>query len=240
MPSATTPLAHGSGRRRRGSPESEDLPVALHTEPLAEGGFVAKRLVLFVVRRSSCCPRPRSQRPSRCASKARRRPSSARPRSPSPPANAQDALEQASLAGEFYYHVTATGFGPYVDQVGRYGGTASSGWVFKVNDASPPVGADKVDAEGRRPRALVLRGLRADRRAADARPSRRRRKGLLRRARRSTTTARPRRVTGLALPRRLEADGRGRPERSTSVPARTRACSCARRRTGAVRSNAVK
>jgi hypothetical protein len=59
-------------------------------------------------------------------------------------ASAQDALEQASLAGELYYHVTITGFGPYVDQVGRYGGTASSGWVFKVNDASPPVGADKV------------------------------------------------------------------------------------------------
>jgi len=59
-------------------------------------------------------------------------------------ATAQDALEQASLAGEFYYHVTVTGFGPYVDQVGRYGGTADSGWVFKVNDVSPPVGADKV------------------------------------------------------------------------------------------------
>ena len=59
-------------------------------------------------------------------------------------ATAQDALEQASLAGEFYYHVTQTGFGPYVDQVGRYGGTASSGWVFKVDDVSPPVGADKV------------------------------------------------------------------------------------------------
>jgi hypothetical protein len=59
-------------------------------------------------------------------------------------ANAQDALEQASLAGEFYYHVTQTSFGPYVDQVGRYGGTAESGWVFKVDNASPPVGADKV------------------------------------------------------------------------------------------------
>jgi hypothetical protein len=58
--------------------------------------------------------------------------------------NALDALEQASLLGEFYYHVTQTGFGPYVDQVGRYGGTNSSGWVFKVDDKSPPVGADKV------------------------------------------------------------------------------------------------
>ncbi len=58
--------------------------------------------------------------------------------------NAEDALEQASFIGEFYYHVTVTGFGPYVDQVGRYGATADSGWVFKVNDVSPPVGADKV------------------------------------------------------------------------------------------------
>ena len=59
-------------------------------------------------------------------------------------ANALDALEQASLLGEFYYHVTLTSFGPYIDQVGRYGATASSGWVFKVDDKSPPVGADKV------------------------------------------------------------------------------------------------
>ena len=57
---------------------------------------------------------------------------------------ALDALEQASILGELYYHVTVTGFGPYVDQIGRYGGTGSSGWVFKVDDVSPPVGADKV------------------------------------------------------------------------------------------------
>ena len=57
---------------------------------------------------------------------------------------AKDALEQASIAGEFYYHVTFTSFGPYVDQIGRYGGDASSGWVFKVNNTSPPVGADQV------------------------------------------------------------------------------------------------
>ena len=58
--------------------------------------------------------------------------------------NALDAIEQASILGELYYHVTVSSFGNYVDQVGRYGGTASSGWVFKVNDASPPVGADQV------------------------------------------------------------------------------------------------
>jgi hypothetical protein len=58
--------------------------------------------------------------------------------------NALEALDQASLLGEFYYHITQSSFGPYVDQVGRYGGTADSGWVFKVDNVSPPVGADKV------------------------------------------------------------------------------------------------
>lgn len=55
-----------------------------------------------------------------------------------------DALEAASRAGEFYLHITASSFGNYVDQVGLYGGSGSSGWVFKVNGVSPPVGADQV------------------------------------------------------------------------------------------------
>ena len=59
-------------------------------------------------------------------------------------ANALDALDSASAAGEFYYHVTTTAFGPYVDQVGRYVAGASNGWVFKVNGVSPPVGPDAV------------------------------------------------------------------------------------------------
>ena len=59
-------------------------------------------------------------------------------------ANPLDALESASAAGEFYYHVTVTSFGPYVDQVGRYLAGATTGWVFKVNGVSPPVGADAV------------------------------------------------------------------------------------------------
>jgi hypothetical protein len=59
-------------------------------------------------------------------------------------ANALAVLESASSAGEFYYHVATTSFGPYVDQIGRFPAEASSGWVFKVNGVSPPVGADKV------------------------------------------------------------------------------------------------
>jgi hypothetical protein len=60
------------------------------------------------------------------------------------PENALDALETASGLGEFYYHVTSTSFGPYVDQVGRFPALGQTGWVFKVNGVSPPVGADKV------------------------------------------------------------------------------------------------
>ena len=59
--------------------------------------------------------------------------------------NPLEALDRASLAGEFYYHVTTTSFGPYVDQISRFPAAGTSGWVFKVNGASPPVGADKVE-----------------------------------------------------------------------------------------------
>lgn len=60
-------------------------------------------------------------------------------------ANALQALEAASVLGEFYYATTNTSFGPYVSQIGRYPGAGASGWVFKVNGQSPPVGADKVE-----------------------------------------------------------------------------------------------
>jgi len=59
-------------------------------------------------------------------------------------ANALDALEASSNAGEFYYHVQQTQFGPYVDQIARYAAAGETGWVFKVNGKSPPVGADAV------------------------------------------------------------------------------------------------
>jgi hypothetical protein len=52
------------------------------------------------------------------------------------------ALETASLAGEFYYRLQAESFGPYVSQIGRRPAEGASGWVFKVNGVSPPVGAD--------------------------------------------------------------------------------------------------
>ena len=58
--------------------------------------------------------------------------------------NALQALDVASTAGEFYYALTASSFGDYVSQIGKYAAGGSAGWVFKVNGVSPQVGADKV------------------------------------------------------------------------------------------------
>ena len=58
--------------------------------------------------------------------------------------NALTALDAASFAGEFYYHVTVTGFGPFVDQIGRYAGEGFSGWSYKINGVAPPVAADQA------------------------------------------------------------------------------------------------
>lgn len=52
------------------------------------------------------------------------------------------ALERASRIGEFYYHAVEFSFGPFVDRIGRYPASGSSGWVYKVNHVSPPVGAN--------------------------------------------------------------------------------------------------
>jgi hypothetical protein len=58
--------------------------------------------------------------------------------------NALQALDVASVAGEFHYAITTASFGDYVSQIGKYAASGSAGWVFKVNGVSPPVGADKV------------------------------------------------------------------------------------------------
>ena len=58
--------------------------------------------------------------------------------------NALQALEAASARGEFYYHLAQSSFGRYVDQIGRYQAGGTSGWGFKVNGESPPVGAEAV------------------------------------------------------------------------------------------------
>jgi Domain of unknown function (DUF4430) len=55
--------------------------------------------------------------------------------------NALAALDAASIAGEFYYHVSP---GPFVNQIGRYPGEGFSGWSYKINGVSPPIAADQA------------------------------------------------------------------------------------------------
>jgi hypothetical protein len=143
MPSAGTPLSERSGRRWRGSPESEDLPVALHVDPLAEGGIVAKRLILLVVL-SLALPAAALAATVHVRVEGKTKTLFGPTEVTVTASNALDAIQEASLLGEVYYHVTQSSFGPFVDQVGLYGGSGSSGWAYKVNDVSPPVGADKV------------------------------------------------------------------------------------------------
>jgi hypothetical protein len=108
-----------------------------------EGGFVAKRAVLLVVL-ALVVPATAFSATVKVRVEGKTRTLFA-PTEVTVTANtALDALEQASILGELYYHVTVTGFGPYVDQIGRYGGSGTSGWAFKVDNVSPPVGADKV------------------------------------------------------------------------------------------------
>ena len=129
-----------------------------------------------------------------------------------------------------------TSFGPYVDQIGRYPAAGSSGWVFKVNGVSPPVGADAVAAEGRRHGALVLGDLRRRGRAADARRCERTTKRELLLAccpgRQRHATAARRRAASRRRPQR--ADPRGQCAASGQHTGLVRATLA-----GAVRSNAL-
>jgi Domain of unknown function (DUF4430) len=133
---------------------SQKTSAAGKPEPLAEGGFVSYRLSVLLVALVALVVVP-----SALAVKVHVRVEGKErtifgptaptidvtsPRANPLPENALDALESASALGEFYYHVTSSGFGPYVDQVGRFAALGQTGWVFKVNGASPPVGADHV------------------------------------------------------------------------------------------------
>ena len=227
MPSAERHWARCLGRRRRGSPESEDLPVALHTDPLAEGGIVAKRLVLvllFFVRPAAAAAAATVKVRVEGKTKTLFAPSEVTVTA----SNALDALEQASLLGEFYYHVTPA----ELRSVHRPGRPLRRHRIERLGlQGRRQVAAGRRRqgaARRRRSRALVLRRLRADGRSADARREGGR-QGLLHGAR----VRRQRRHGDRHGPRSCTSAPSGRSKRpptATSVPARTRACSCARPR----------
>jgi hypothetical protein len=139
---------------REGAP-SQKTSAAGKPEPLAEGGFVFHRpftVVAILVAALIVVPAALAVRVHvRVEGKTRTIFGTTAPlvdvtspRANPLPENALDSLATASFLGEFYYHVTETSFGPYIDQVGRYPAEGQTGWVFKVNGASPPVGANQV------------------------------------------------------------------------------------------------
>ena len=217
---ADTPLARGPGRRRGGEPRVRRPAARRQTSnPSRKEDSCSTPSVVpagaLVAALPPCCALDRARGHAvqvRVEGKASRRSSAPPSRVLERRRTRSAALEAASLAGEFYYHVTSTAFGPYVDQIGRYPAAATSGWVFKVNGVSPPVGADKVRAEGRR-RASSGTGRRS------APPAARRRCGSYGEARRNCyrviaqddTGARPsrhRRRAPRRRPARADAGGR--------------------------------
>ena len=118
----------------------------LHTEPLVEGGFVARRLIVlgtvFGLTLALAATALGASITVRVEGKTQSIFGSAPVKIDAPDALA--ALDVAGTLGEFYVQVTQSSFGPYVSQIGRYPGAGAAGWVFKVNGLSPPVGADQV------------------------------------------------------------------------------------------------
>jgi hypothetical protein len=134
-----------------GAPSQKTCRAAAQTEPLAEGGFVLRRSLAVLASLAAALAATFVMVPFAAAAvvhirvegKTRTIYGASQPRISS--ANPLEALLAAARAGEFYAHVASSSFGNYVDQIGFYPAAGSAGWVFKVDGASPPVGADQVE-----------------------------------------------------------------------------------------------
>ena len=130
-----------------GAPSQKTFRAAATLEPLAEGGFVFGRLIVLAGAALLACalaaPALGVRVKVRVEGKTTTIFGATQPTLTTGP-NALAALDAASIAGEFYYHVRSTAFGPFVDQIGLYPGAGTNGWSYKINGASPPVGADQA------------------------------------------------------------------------------------------------
>jgi Domain of unknown function (DUF4430) len=127
-----------------GAPSQKTFRAAANPEPLAEGGFVFRRLITlaaaFTLVATLATPALAERVKVRVEGKTTTIFGSPEPTLTTGP-NALAVLDAASLVGEFYYHVSP---GPFVDQIGRYPGVGFSGWSYKINGVSPPVAADQA------------------------------------------------------------------------------------------------
>src|SRR5258705_10376294 len=145
------PLAHGLGRRRGREPRVRRPPPPANPNPSRKGGFVSHRLIVVVAALVAALLIV----PAAYAVKVHVRVEGKErtifgptaplidvtsPRANPLPENALDALESASVLGEFYYHVTSSP-DVRVDQIGRIAEFGQTSWAYKVNGAAPGVGA---------------------------------------------------------------------------------------------------
>jgi hypothetical protein len=128
-----------------GAPSQKTFRAAATPEPLAEGGFVFRRLIVLVAAvmlvAALATPALAERVKVRVEGKTTTIFGSLEPAIVVSDPTALGALEAASVVGEFYYHVNP---GPFVNQIGRYPGVGFSGWGYKINGVSPPVGANQA------------------------------------------------------------------------------------------------
>jgi hypothetical protein len=116
-------------------------------EPLAEGGFVFRRLIILAVAAALFAVLAEAALAVNVRVRVEGKTTTifgATEPTLTADTTALDALDAASTKGEFYFHVRNFAFGAFVDQIGRYPGAGSDGWSFKVNGVSPEVASDKV------------------------------------------------------------------------------------------------
>jgi Domain of unknown function (DUF4430) len=128
-----------------GASSQKTFRAAANPEPLAEGGFVFRRLIILaavvVLTAALATPALAARVKVRIEGKTTTIFGTTQPTLAVSDANALGALEAASIVGEFYYHVNP---GPFVNQIGRYAGAGFSGWSYKINGVSPPVAANQA------------------------------------------------------------------------------------------------
>ena len=228
------------GRRRGGSPESEDLPLAPNRSPRGRRKRASRLLAIAQWPSSPCSSWPspalaegsRARRgghvdhlrgaQSRCVTPCTGsiRPPSGETLDLNDPTPRRAGAREP--AGEFFYGSRRRSFGPYVSQIGRLPPRETTAGCTRSTASRRP-SARPTTRQGGGRGAVVLRPVRPERRAADARLVRRRQR-VLRGVRARTTRARPPRSgtwrfasNGRRVASRVRPDLPGRPLASSRV-----------------------
>ena len=169
---ASAPTRHWPQGREGGaggSPESEDLPFDRQLNPSRKEDSLLRKLLAVSMAALVIVPAAAAARVHvRVEGKTHTIFGATAPLV-NAQANALDALEAASNAGEFYYHVQSTSFGPYVDQIARWPGAGAVRLGLQGERQVAAGRRRRRVVEGGRHGALVLGDVQRCRRPEDAR-----------------------------------------------------------------------